>query len=172
MNNKIWCVLVILAIFSVGLIGCQPSNITGLTFPQTTQTTAKVGGTPPLTSSWISPAKVSVTNFHDGATAEYPVSIHNGNNVPTMFSVYYRIPDYPRADYALATIQQQSWVLVAEQTPILAPYETRDVTITLTMPDKALAPAPHWEFWIGVMDKTQTGMVKTELCSRWEINMR
>lgn len=127
---------------------------------------------PPDNVTWISPGKVVVGNFHAGGRAEYPITIHNGKDVTTEFAVYYRIPDHVPEDTTKAPNMVQDWVIVADPTPVLAPYETRDILVVLAMPQTAVDPAPKWEFWIGVKDNSQTGMVQTELCTRWIISMR
>ena len=127
---------------------------------------------PPDDVTWISPGKVVVGNFHAGGRAEYPITIHNGKDVTTEFAVYYRIPDHVPEDTTKAPNMVQDWVIVADPTPVLAPYETRDILVVLAMPQTAVDPAPKWEFWVGVKDNSQTGMVQTELCVRWIISMR
>jgi hypothetical protein len=42
--------------------------------------------------TWISPGKVEVGNFFPGARAEYPITIHNGNDEPAEFSVTFQVP--------------------------------------------------------------------------------
>ena len=127
---------------------------------------------PPDDVTWISPGKVVVGNFHAGGRAEYPITIHNGKDVTTEFAVYYRIPDHVPEDTTKAPDMVQDWVIVADPTPVLAPYETRDILVVLAMPQTAVDPAPKWEFWVGVKDNSQTGMVQTELCTRWIVSMR
>lgn len=39
---------------------------------------------PPDDTTWISPAKVNIDNFHEGATAEFPLTIHCGNQEKDM----------------------------------------------------------------------------------------
>lgn len=127
---------------------------------------------PPDNMNWISPGKVMVGNFHAGGRAEYPITIHNGNATATEFAIYYRIPDHVPEDITKAPDIVQDWVIVADPTPVLAPYETRDILVALEMPVDAQDPAPKWEFWVGVKDNSQEGMVQTELCVRWIVSMR
>jgi hypothetical protein len=119
---------------------------------------------------WISPGKVEVGNFSPGARAEYPLTIHNGNDEPTEFSVTFQVPGSTAEGYDQAPSAAQDWVIIAEAAPVLAAKETRDVLIAVEMPEDAEAP-PKWEFWITVKDVTQTGMVQTELACRWLITM-
>jgi hypothetical protein len=127
---------------------------------------------PPEDVTWISPGKVTVTNFYPGATAEYPVTIHNGNNDFTSFSVNYRSPDNMATGYARPPAEVQYWVIIADETPILAPRETRDILVTLTMPANAAVFSEKWEFWISISDATQSGQVQTAMAIRWLISCR
>ena len=129
------------------------------------------GNQPPDDMNWISPGKVNVANFYPGAKAEYPVTVHNGNDTTCNFAVSYRYPDHVDGDFVKPNTEAQDWVIVADMTPLLAPKETRDILITLEMPEDAVIFAPQWEFWVSVMDMSQ-GMVKTELCVRWLVTMR
>jgi len=122
--------------------------------------------------TWISPGKVEVGNFYPGARAEYQVTIHNGNDEACSFEVKYRHPDNVGEEYAMPTSEVQDWVIIADPTPVLEAFETREVLIAVVMPEDAESPAPKWEFWIAVKDVTQTGMVQTELACRWLVSMR
>jgi hypothetical protein len=121
--------------------------------------------------TWISPGKVEVGNFYPGARAEYPLSIHNGNDEPAEFSVTYRVTNNTAEGYVSAPDEAQQWVIIADPAPVLAAKETREVLIAVEMPKGAEAP-PKWEFWIAVKDVTQTGMVQTELACRWLVEMK
>lgn len=134
--------------------------------------TTLVGDEPPQDMTWISPGKVIVGNFYPGATAEYPITVHNGNDYATSFSVTYRYPDNVGEGYSKPSSEVQDWVIIADMTPILQPYETRDIMVTLSMPEDAIVFAEQWEFWVSVSDTTQTGMVTTAMASRWLISMR
>jgi hypothetical protein len=135
-------------------------------------TPAISGKTPPGDMNWISPGKVMVDNFHPGARAEYPLTVHNGNDYVTTFGVGYRFPDNVADEYVKPSLDAQDWVIVADATPVMEPKETRDILIVLDMPEDSAVFAPRWEFWISVVDLSQEGMVRTELCSRWLISMR
>ena len=119
---------------------------------------------------WISPGKVEVGNFFPGARAEYPVTIHNGNDEPTEFSITVQVPGTTTEGYDQAPSAVQGWVIIADPAPVLEAKETREVLIAVVMPEDAEAP-PKWEFWITVKDVTQMGMVQTELACRWLVAM-
>jgi len=121
---------------------------------------------------WISPGKVEVGNFYPRARAEWPLTIHNGNAEPTQFEIMFKQPGTVDEGYVKASIIAQDWVIIADPAPILEGFETREVLIAIVMPEDAESPAPKWEFWIAVKDVTQTGMVQTELATRWLVSMR
>lgn len=156
---------------SLVLTGC---GVNSAVVPTPTPYTS--GNEPPITQTWISPGKVQVGNFYPGARAEWPITIHNGNDYQATFEVKYRYPDKVADGYAYPTAEVQDWVIIADPTPVLAPYDqpgsTKEIMVVLAMPNDAVAPGQHWEFWISVKDATQAGLVTTELCSRWQIVMR
>jgi hypothetical protein len=120
---------------------------------------------------WISPGKVNVDHFYPGARAEYPLTIHNGNDQPTEFSITYREASSPEEGYVTAPDETQDWVIIADPTPVIAAKDTKEVLIALEMPEDATAP-PNWEFRVVVKDVTQTGMIQTELACRWLVTMK
>lgn len=122
--------------------------------------------------NWISPGKVVVANFHPGAVAHYPLSVHNGGDAVALFAVTYRHPDNVEEGYDKPTEIVQEWVIIADESPILQPKETRDISVTLSMPEDADSFSPQWEFWVSVIDMSQKGFVRTELCCRWLVTMR
>ena len=88
----------------------------------------------------------------------------------TEFSVYYRYPNRVREGFSYPTEEVETWVTVADASPVLAPKETRAVLIVVAMPEDAAPPAEEWEFWIAVLEEGQ-GAVQTEMCSRWFVTM-
>jgi len=124
---------------------------------------------------WIEPGKVVVGNFYPGARAEWPLTIHNGNDQPAEFSLTFLAASGVDIDtgyvYVAAPGEAQDWVIIADPTPVLAAKETKKVLIAVEMPEGATAP-PKWEFRVVVRDTTQTGMIQTELTCRWLVTMR
>lgn len=149
--------VIALVVLSLLLVGCPASTSTS---------------EPSEDITWISPGKVMVANFYPGARAEYPLTIRNGNNSTSTFEVKYRYPNNVEEEYAFPLEEAQDWVIIADPTPVLMPKETRDILIAIEMPEGAVNPASKWEFWVSVIDTTQTGTVRTELCSRWLVTMR
>lgn len=85
--------------------------------------------------TWVSPGKVQVGNFHLGATAEWPVLVHNGKDEPRTFRIAYKLPASAGKGYLRApTDVVQDWVVVADSSFILAPKETKEVLVSLIMP--------------------------------------
>ena len=160
-------VTTILTVLLVGLLtGCSAASTNSPT-PYT-----PTSDEPPDNATWISPGKVMVTNFYPGARAEYPLLIHNGNSTTASFNVQYRHPDHVDGAYVKAPAEAQDWVIIVDPTPVLMPRETREILIVLAMPKDANIDGKKFEFWISVMDATQSGTVRTELCSRWLVSMR
>lgn len=122
--------------------------------------------------TWISPGKVVVGNFYPGARAEYPVTVHNGNESSCSFTITCRPADHVDEPYVKAPSEVQDWVMIVDPTPVLEPKETKDILVVLEMPEDEEVFAPKWEFWVSVIDTTQGGVVRTELCSRWLVSMR
>jgi hypothetical protein len=140
---------------------------------QTHATTSVMGpGEPPGDVTWVSPGKVNIGNFYPGARAEYAITVHNGSSSEAGFTVCYRPPDNATIGYVKPAEEVQDWVIVTDETPLLAPGETRDIPVVLEMPKNAVAPGKQWEFWTAVRDTTQSGMVQTELVIRWLVSMR
>ena len=103
------------------------------------------------------------------------LTIEYDHQSPTTYSVYYRNPDTLKTGYAAPPAGAQSWVLIADPSPVLAPYESREILVTLAMPTKAVAPDAKWEFWVGVKEKSsaEAGVsFSVELASTWLIEMR
>jgi len=102
------------------------------------------------------------------------LTIEYDHQSSTTYSVYYRNPDTLKAGYSAPPAGAQSWIIIADPSPVLAPYETREVMVTLMMPSKAVAP-DKWSFWVGVTEKSNAGAgvaISIELCSTWLICMK
>jgi hypothetical protein len=86
------------------------------------------------------------------------------------FSVYYRIPDYVGDGFVVAPAEARDWIIITDESPILAPMETKEIQVVLNIPEQAQI-AHHLEFWIGVEENTNKTL-STELCSRFLITMK
>lgn len=123
----------------------------------------------------ISPAKVWVGNpnpFYPGARAEWPITIHSGNSQTATFSVTYSYPNSVYKEYSYPTVEVEDWVFITDPSPVIAPYETKDILIILDMPYSAEAPGDKWEFRIKVAEVDQAGTVTIDVECRWLITMR
>jgi len=180
--KKLAIALIVLSLLLAGCAGSK-SPVPPMPVPLTPAETApmpETNGTPspvilhkepPEDMTWISPGKVNVSNFYAGARAEYEMLVHNGKDEATEFSVTYRIPNQVSKGYVKAPVGAQDWVIIADSTPVIKTRETKEILIVLDMPLETTAP-PKWEFWISVMEKAQPGMIHTELCARWLVDMR
>ncbi len=185
MKRIILALIMVLLVLSVG---CVQSNTPSIDSPPSTNgvnppdesNTPSNGSTdvvlpldaPPEDVTWISPGKVNVSNFYPGARAEYPLTIHNGNDYDCTFGVSYRYPDHVGEGYSTPPAEAQDWVIVVDASPVLAPCETKDILIVLEIPEGITVAEQRWEFWVSVIDMSQEGTVRTELCCRWLISMR
>jgi len=161
----------IVAVFAMGLlsgneIAPNGSNST----PESNSTTPREPDE--RQGNWITPGKVFVENCQQGEAAEYYVQIHNSNDHDATFFVEYRYPDALTEGYSKPSEDTPYWLWVSDKKrPVIPAHETYTVIIRLTVPKSATVPADKWEFWIGVIDQSQTGNVITELAQRWLITM-
>jgi hypothetical protein len=123
-------------------------------------------------SNWISPGKIEVGNLYPGATAEYPITVHNGGDVTTEFSISVRTPDNTTEGYEPFPQMYFDWIVIEKPQLELEAKQTADVLIVVNMPEDADYSGKQVEFWIGVIDQGQSGMVRTELACRWLISTK
>ena len=166
---KVKILLIVMLIVGILITGCGGTNTSNPT--PTPTATAEYIQEPPQNVSWINPGKVEVGHFYPGATAEYLMTVHNGNDYPANFIIKYRYPDHVGEGYSFPSDDVANWVTVSGNDVDFQPYETKDITVSVTMPTGAVSPGNKWEFWISVVDDSQEGFVKTELCVRWLITM-
>jgi hypothetical protein len=126
----------------------------------------------PPSATWISPGKIIVGNLSYNEEFEYELQIHNGGNQTAIFSVDYRHPDWVEAGYAKLPSDIRQWIYIEEKKPSIASGETLNVLISLYVPLGANITGGKFEFWIGVIDQSQTGMIITELAQRWLVTMK
>jgi len=126
---------------------------------------------PSSNNNWVSPGKIFVENYVPGKGVMLEVQIHNGNPTPTEFSVGYRYPDQVAEGYSKPT-GVSDWVQIGERFPVIEAHGTYTVPVWLHMPSTAKPPGNKWEFWIGVIDKSQTDTVITELAVRILVTMK
>ncbi len=124
-----------------------------------------------VNQNWITPAEVKISNYYAGAIAEWSIRIHNGKDVINSFAISYRDPGKTREGYLPAPIEARDWIIIADESLVFAPQETKEILITLAMPKGTVVAAKQWEFWISVMEQRQ-GNIQTEMASRWLVSMK
>ena len=145
-----------------------PMPVVPITLLESVEPTRVVGQE---NETWIYPSKVQIGNFFPGARGEFTLRVHNGDLDSNEFSVYYRVPDAIRGEYAQAIEGVRDWVVIEDSNFTLEPKETKEVLVILEMPRNTEVFAPNWEFWVAVKEK-QTGMVQVELASRVLVEMK
>lgn len=130
----------LLLILIMGLLGCSSETFTpttpAISSPKPVYTPAGVKE-PPQDKNWISPGRVQIGNFHEGAEATWALKIHNGGKKASTFKVSYSTPNSNEKGYLTAPKDVvQSWVLIADEDPVVQSLETLDLEITVKMPSK------------------------------------
>lgn len=161
-----------------------PEEIPLITVSPTTPITPTVAKTVPLNQepagdievrlmnqTWVSPAEVKIGNFYPGARAEWNIRIHNGNDAKTKFFVSYMVSNTTREGYALAPPEAKDWIIIEDSTPVLAPKETREILVVLSIPKDTVVLDKQWEFWT-VAGEVSTWAVQTQMATRWCVSMR
>lgn len=124
--------------------------------------------TEPLTALRYDPATrvLTVGGFLPATTRDVSLAY----NCDTEFHIYARSPDFVAPHFEEAPPHVSDWVLIADDSPVLEPYETREILIALAMPGNATAPGENWEFWVGV--SAGAARVQAEMAVRWLVSMR
>ena len=134
-------------------------------FPDTLQ---DMGAGPPVFN-----IGVGAKTYFPGALVDELISIYNGGDTPITVAVTYRVPGHNlREGYTNAYMVAEPWVSFSESRITIQPKETITVQMMLLMPVSATAPAQHWEYWVSIVDITQTSFVRLELNLRCLVNMR
>lgn len=115
-----------------------------------------------------------------GEARDSTLTIWNLNDYAATFSVDYRVPDNVIIGYHRPTSEVRDWVWISDRWPTIPAHGKMDIIVRLSMPTSAVAPGydsvndphPKWEFWIAVIDQSQTGWLKIEVVSRFLITMR
>ena len=96
--------------------------------------------------NWISPSKVNIDNLYPGATAEYPITMHNGSEGMVEFAITTRQPDRVTEGYEPLPEEYLSWVNIEQPNPVLESKQTADVLIKVVMPKDASYAGKRAEF--------------------------
>lgn len=122
--------------------------------------------------TWIFPGKVEISNMRSGARAEMPISVHNGNDEDTQFSIYYEdLPSVPEG-YQKAPEDASKWIFTDDFAPMLSGDEIRDILVVLEIPQNVSMNVTDWGFLVIVQEATQEGLVKVRNASKWLVHMR
>lgn len=127
---------------------------------------------PDSTITWVAPGKVYIDGYYRGATASHVIQIHNGSSSTKQFSVTYRYPDNVDDGYGKPLPETEEWVTIEDESPKVAPYETKEIMVVLESPKVNRKPPGKFEFWINVTEQGQPGMVHIAYASRWLVTMR
>jgi len=121
--------------------------------------------------TYITPSVVHIDNFYPGATGEFPIYIHNGDEEASTFIVTVLIPDNPREGFVAVSESSLRWIIITDSSPVVAPKTSTKVWVSLQMPKDAVSPGPKWEFWTAVQ-KTKQGFIAVRLATRWLVTMK
>lgn len=136
--------------------------------------------------TYITPSIVHIGDYYPGATAEFPIYIHNGESEIATFLLTLIAPGTASEGFIPATESDLDWIIVADSSPTVAPGDvevyytdegavdwpsTKKVWISLQMPEGAGSPGPTWEFWTGVQ-KTKHGFIAIRLATKWQVTMK
>jgi hypothetical protein len=121
---------------------------------------------------WITPGKVNIDGLYPGAQGEYTIRIHNPRDMETVFSIYNREADIVTEGYSKLPQEFTKWVNIVPSTLVIPARSTGEVLVTVKIGLRDKASNKKYETWIGVMDESQKGTVKSEICSRWMITTR
>jgi hypothetical protein len=121
-------------------------------------------------TTWVSPPEITIPNYYAGATAEWPIRIHNGKDVLTSFVIKYSDGDKARGDFVYAPTGFSKWIIIEDESFVLKPKETKDILVTITIPYNVIIPG---KWWFEVMVKEQgQGNVDIEYYPRWLVTMK
>jgi hypothetical protein len=121
-------------------------------------------------TTWVSPPEIIIPNYYAGATAEWPIRIHNGKDVLTSFVVKYSDGDKARGEFVYAPAGFSKWIIIEDESFVLKPKETKDILVTITIPYNVIIPS---KWWFEVMVKEQgQGNVDIEYYPRWLVTMK
>lgn len=78
-----WLIFIPVIVFASCSSQSWANNITMPDIKTTEIKSVDTSPTPPMYSNWLKPSKVTVSNFHAGAVAEYPITFHNAKQTTT-----------------------------------------------------------------------------------------
>lgn len=120
----------------------------------------------------IGPGKIRVENYRLGDSFSKSLLVYNGHDVRTSFTIKYRYPDWVGDGFSMPSPETPKWVTIYTDVVTLDPHEGISLPITLLVPRGATVPSDKWEFWIAVIDQSQSGNIVAELAQRWIVTMK
>lgn len=124
----------------------------------------------PIEEMWLSPASYTIQNYYPGYTLRCILRVHNGNAVPTSFSVLYTKPENLDEGFSEPPSNSSDWITLSNNYPVIESFGTAEITVSITMPE-GLIPADNWMFWLCAKDTSQNTMIQTRLCSKVKVTM-
>jgi hypothetical protein len=122
--------------------------------------------------TWINPGKVNVDGLYPGASGEQKIRIHNPKNTEAVFNIYRKDATRTTEGYTKLPTEYYTWIKISPSTLIVPARSTGEVLVAVTVGISDRPKLKKYETWIGVMDESQEGLVKTEICSRWMMTIR
>ena len=198
MPNKALSILltIVLTVAMVLSCGCSVAPVVATEAPQESDNLPPVDNSPPVAEAelpqggtttaaplqspssepakdvtWIMPAKVDISNVRPGDMASCDMEVHNGKSYAARFEIKFRMPDRVREGYVAAPASYVRYVTVTPAFLDLGPYETGVVSVLISIPANDPPPDCKWEFWISSMDTEVIGLLRQELCARWQVAM-
>lgn len=101
------------------------------------------------------------------ATIDCYIDVKNATNAVATYAVTSRSPDYLESLYLEMPL---SWISVSSPNIVVLPGQVSRVPIVVKIPK--VLPSKKMEFWVSVKNTGMSGMIKTELCAKWFVNIR
>jgi hypothetical protein len=122
--------------------------------------------------TWLNPGKVNIDGLYSGASGEYKIKIHNAKTIPITFSVYSREAATTTEGYTKLPPEFNRWISITPSSITIPAQSIGEVLVTVKVGLRDRVINKKYEFWIGVMEASQTGVIRSEICSRWMLTTR
>jgi len=122
--------------------------------------------------TWLSPGKVNIDGLYPGATGEYYLRIHNSKDDPATFSIYSKEANTCTEGYTKLPPEFNKWIKINPSSIVIPAKSVGEVLVSVTVGLRDKATNKKYEIWIGAMDESQKGLVKSEICSRWMLTTK
>lgn len=122
--------------------------------------------------TWINPGKVNIDGLYPGASGEYKIKIHNAKTTPATFSVYSREAATVTEGYIKLPAEFNKWISITPSSITIPAQSIGEVTVAVKVGLRDRVSNKKYEFWIGIMEDSQKGVVRSEICNRCMITIR